>query len=83
MRKIKEHKGILDFYTSLELIILIVLHIYANWFQQQPWKLYKEIHSKTLQINQNKIPKNMFKYQGEGREMKIRKNKQKTVLIYS
>ena len=30
MRKIKERKGILDFYTSLELIILIVLHIYAN-----------------------------------------------------
>lgn len=57
MRKIKERKGILDFYTSLELIILIVLHIYANWFQEQPLKLYKEIHPKTLQINQNKIPK--------------------------
>ena len=57
MRKIKERKEILDFYTSLELIILIVLHIYANWFREQPLKLYKEIHPKTLQINQNKIPK--------------------------
>lgn len=59
MRKIKEHKRWLDFYTSLEIIILIVLHIYANWFWEQPWKLYKEIHSKTLQINQNKILKNV------------------------
>lgn len=55
MIKIKEHKGKLDFYTSLELILLIVLHIYANLFWEQPWKLYKEIHSKTLQINQDKF----------------------------
>ena len=55
MIKIKEHKGKLDFYTSLELILLIVLHIYANLFWEQPWKLYKEIHSKVLQINQDGI----------------------------